>query len=161
VVCVFVVHRLLFVFVNILSSSIRRQQQHQFSILRHPQLLNVATKRTVLQIDASLQQNQQVQQSVLRSLVSGQIPDSSTARCLVKVRRDHLLEDALSQVPLNVYVVFFIYIINVLILKIFKKKVRIAETIGKLKLPLMVEFEDEPAVDAGGVRKEFFQVILL
>lgn len=112
------------------------QDANQFTILRHSQLLDLSTKRRVLQIDASLQQNQRVQQSVLQSLVSGVLPDARTARNILRVRRSHLLEDALSQV-------------------------RIAETINTLKLPLMVEFEGEPAVDAGGVKKEFFQVTFI
>lgn len=58
------------------------------------------------------------------------------AHFTVKIRRDFLLEDSLNAI------------------------VKDGTTQSKIKKPLRVIFENEPAIDEGGVKKEFFQLLM-
>lgn len=54
------------------------------------------------------------------------------------IKRDQLLEESLQKLV----------------------KIPLTGWCDKLKLPLKVEFEGEPGIDEGGVRKEYFQLIM-
>jgi ubiquitin-protein ligase E3 A/E3 ubiquitin-protein ligase HERC4 len=107
----------------------------QWTFLAHPFMLSLDVKRRVLRIEELIVQQSHIGQAVFTELVStGQLSETSL-RCTIKVRRERVLDDALSQL-------------------------RLASAEQRLKRPLFVEFEGEAGVDAGGVRKEFFQLAL-
>lgn len=107
----------------------------QWTFLSHPFLLSLDVKRRVLRIEELLVQQSHIGQAVMSELTAtGQLSQTSL-RCTITVRRDRLLDDALNQL-------------------------RLASREQRLKRPLFVEFEGEAGVDAGGVRKEFFQLVL-
>ena len=76
-------------------------------------------------------------EAVFRNLIHQQIssPDENISHLICSVRRDHLVEDTLT------------FIQCVPDFRDFKK-------------PLKVKFDGEEADDAGGVRKEFFLLLL-
>jgi len=61
-------------------------------------------------------------------------PDESSPYLILRVRRSHLVEDSLDALA--------------------------QQTVSSLLKPLRVIFEGEPAIDEGGVRKEFFQLLV-
>ena len=61
-------------------------------------------------------------------------PDTKSPYLILRVRRSHLIEDSLDALA--------------------------AQTVQSLLRPLRVIFEGEPAIDEGGVRKEFFQLLV-
>lgn len=101
-----------------------------FSFCNHPFVLNPATKARVMQLDAAAQMESELQAAVVNLLYSGQ---QSTPFLVLVVRRDHIVQDTLDQ---------------------------IAGKKWDLKKKLKVKFQGEEGIDAGGVQKEFFQLIM-
>jgi ubiquitin-protein ligase E3 A len=99
-------------------------------------MLNPESKSLMLSIESDLQQDEQARhantvETLVDLLVQG--PGAVSPYCLIEVRRDHLIEDTMNLLinsPLN-----------------FKKE-------------LKVKFLGEEGADSGGVRKEFFQLII-
>jgi len=57
---------------------------------------------------------------------------------LLEIKRDNVLEDSLQNLV----------------------KVKLVDGKDPLKLPLMIRFANEPGIDEGGVRKEYFSLIM-
>ncbi len=135
-----------------------RNVPNQFSFCRYPFLLDVYTKSLIVRMDATLEMKQvcvsvcvrarlhmrapshcgsvpvralaqQVSEHYLHDLVQGLHPTA----LVVSVRRSHLLDDALDNL--------------------------MRSAPQQLKKPLLVVFVGEEGQDAGGVRKEFFQLV--
>lgn len=102
----------------------------QFSFIDYSWILDAASKATLLQLESLQQMNFQGQQSLLANAASGLGPPPYF---ILQIRREHLLEDALSQLGNGS--------VN------FRKQ-------------LKVRFVGEEGVDAGGLKKEFFQLIV-
>jgi hypothetical protein len=93
--------------------------------------LDAATKSKILQIESLVQMRQQRQQAFLQ-LMSG---DVNTLPVLVfKIRREHVIEDTLTEIS--------------------------QYPPEDLKKELRVHFVGEEGIDEGGVKKEFFQLIV-
>lgn len=108
-----------------------RAQPNEFTIVRHAFLLDADTKKRLLEIDASQQMAQHAQNALWRTLATMQLHESVL---LLVVSRDHIVEDTLRQLHM-----------------------RPREDMKKV---LRVQFVGEEGVDEGGVRKEFFQLLL-
>ena len=98
-------------------------------------MLNPESKFLMLNIENDIQQEEQAQNAVstdniLSYLVLG---TGISPYCTIEIRRDHLMEDALNM---------------------------LSRTGMNFKKELKVKFKGEQGVDAGGVRKEFFQLIV-
>eukprot|EP00944_MAST-04C_sp_MAST-4C-sp1_P006413 g6413.t1 len=129
------------------SEDMRRNRSHsnvddsQFSFCRFPFVLDAASKANILRYEASVEQRRNQRQSLIEQ-VQHMIPNALgqyTVRTdvmylVLKVRRDHIVEDTLTKVD--------------------------AKPNSDLKKPLKIIFDGEEGVDEGGVKKEFFQVML-
>jgi len=124
-----------------------------YSILEYPFLLDADAKRRVLRVEALLQQRSTIMSTQLvRDLfmpcaclhathlpcVLGvpcfQFPFASNPFLILRVRRDHLIRTALTQLS--------------------------SVNPRDLKKPLKVIFDGEEGIDEGGVAKEFFQLLI-
>ncbi len=109
---------------------------NHFTVYDYAWMLNPESKYLMLSIENDIQQEEQVQSlgvtdTLYNLLLHG--PAAVSAYCNIEVRREHLMEDALnilSRPGMN-----------------FKKELR-------------VKFTGEQGVDSGGLRKEFFQLIV-
>lgn len=102
----------------------------EMSFCDFPFVLDAASKSRVLQVDSELEQRASQHDAIASRHVVG----SFVPYLILKVRRDNVIEDCLQQLA------------------------RVSpET---LKKPLKVKFVGEEGVDEGGVRKEFFQILL-
>jgi ubiquitin-protein ligase E3 A len=95
-------------------------------------VLDAASKSRVLQIDSDLEQRSRMHDAIHSSLLSGE--GSGIPYLVLKVRRDNLIPDAMQQL------------------------VRVSP--DNLKKPLKVKFIGEEGIDEGGVKKEFFQILI-
>jgi hypothetical protein len=101
------------------------------SFISHPYVLTPATKALVLEFDAAVQMRKVMDVEVQTAIATGQT--YVVPYFVLRVRREHIVMDTLGQVML------------------------FEDT--EFKKPLKVIFDDEDGVDAGGVRKEFYQVM--
>lgn len=101
------------------------------SFISHPYVLTPATKALVLEFDAALQMRKVMDVEVQTAIATGQ--QYVVPYFVLRVRREHIVMDTISQVML------------------------FEDT--EFKKPLKIIFDDEDGVDAGGVRKEFYQVM--
>lgn len=104
------------------------------SFVSFPYVLSPASKAKILEIDAMTQMNQRYQEERREASQRGET--TFVPFFVLCVRRAHLMQDSL---------------------------VTLVHGIGRdedLKRPLKVMFDAEEGVDAGGVRKEYFQLIL-
>ncbi|XP_016395291.1 probable E3 ubiquitin-protein ligase HERC3 [Sinocyclocheilus rhinocerous] len=111
--------------------------QGSVTLCAYPFILNAQAKTTVLQTDAELQMQMAVSGANLHNVFMLLTMEPLLARnpfLVLHVRRNHLVSDALRE--LTVY------------------------NDVDLKKPLKVIFDGEEAVDAGGVTKEFFLLLL-
>lgn len=106
----------------------------KFSFQTCPFILNVITKNQGLYYDNRIRMYSERRLTALYSMVQGQEPNPYLK---LKVRRDHIIDDALVRLEM----------ISM-------------ENPSDLKKQLFVEFEGEQGVDEGGVSKEFFQLVL-
>ncbi|XP_059803316.1 probable E3 ubiquitin-protein ligase HERC4 isoform X1 [Hypanus sabinus] len=106
------------------------------TICTYPFVFDAQAKTTLLQTDAMLQMQMAVDQAHRQNFSSFFLPVADTVNpCLVLiVRREHIVEDAV---------------------QVLRKSKNV-----DFKKPLKVIFVGEEAVDAGGVRKEFFLLIM-
>ncbi|XP_063907142.1 ubiquitin-protein ligase E3A isoform X4 [Zophobas morio] len=105
----------------------------KFSFMHYPFILTPATKMMGLYFDNRIRMYSERRISILQS-VTGQ-PSNPYLR--LKVRRDHIIDDALVELEM----------ISM-------------ENPNDLKKQLVVEFEGEQGIDEGGVSKEFFQLVI-
>ncbi|MED6275335.1 Ubiquitin-protein ligase E3A, partial [Characodon lateralis] len=106
----------------------------KFSFQSCPFILSVITKSQGLYYDNRIRMYSERRLTALYSMVQGQQPNPYLR---LKVRRDHIIDDALVRLEM----------ISM-------------ENPSDLKKQLYVEFEGEQGVDEGGVSKEFFQLVL-
>ncbi|XP_071373683.1 ubiquitin-protein ligase E3A [Centroberyx affinis] len=106
----------------------------KFSFQSCPFILNAVTKSQGLYYDNRIRMYSERRITALYSMVQGQQPNPYLK---LKVRRDHIIDDALVRLEM----------ISM-------------ENPSDLKKQLFVEFEGEQGVDEGGVSKEFFQLVL-
>uniref|UniRef100_A0A3Q2Y5U8 Ubiquitin-protein ligase E3A n=1 Tax=Hippocampus comes TaxID=109280 RepID=A0A3Q2Y5U8_HIPCM len=106
----------------------------KFSFQTCPFVLNVFTKNQGLYYDNRIRMYSERRLTALYSAAQGQQPSPYLK---LKVRRDHIIDDALVRLEM----------ISM-------------ENPSDLKKQLFVEFEGEQGVDEGGVSKEFFQLVL-
>lgn len=116
----------------------------------YPFILTPATKMMGLYYDNRIRMYSERRISILQS-VTGQ-PSSPYLR--VKVKRDHIIEDALVEVSTkhSQYHSQFIFCVQLEMIAM--------ENPNDLKKQLVVEFEGEQGIDEGGVSKEFFQLVI-
>jgi ubiquitin-protein ligase E3 A len=105
------------------------------SLVSHPFLLDTAAKAYVLFIDSQVQMRSEMEHSINEAIMES---DSGFAfiqpYVILGVRREHIVSDAI--LGLSAY--------------------RFSDD---LKKPLKVVFQDEEAVDEGGVRREFYDIL--
>ncbi|XP_024134815.1 ubiquitin-protein ligase E3A [Oryzias melastigma] len=106
----------------------------KFSFQSCPFILSAITKNQGLYYDNRIRMYSERRLTALYSMVQGQQPNPYLK---LKVRRDHIIDDALVRLEM----------ISM-------------ENPSDLKKQLFVEFEGEQGVDEGGVSKEFFQLVL-
>ncbi|KAG7514444.1 hypothetical protein JOB18_034045 [Solea senegalensis] len=106
----------------------------KFSFQSCPFILSVITKSQGLYYDNRIRMYSERRLTALYSMVQGHQPNPYLK---LKVRRDHIIDDALVRLEM----------ISM-------------ENPSDLKKQLFVEFEGEQGVDEGGVSKEFFQLVL-
>lgn len=108
------------------------RSQHKFYLCDYPFLFDARTKTLLLQTDQSIQMNSAMHQNVtVAHLFAGMAIEPFI---MIRVRREFIVEDTLREIQ--------------------------QFAIGDLKRPLRVMFDGEEAEDAGGVRKEFFLLLL-
>mmetsp|Transcript_26126 Transcript_26126/g.46463 ORF Transcript_26126/g.46463 Transcript_26126/m.46463 type:complete len:678 (-) Transcript_26126:5686-7719(-) len=107
-----------------------RTNGDRFSFVNYSWVLDASSKSTLLKLESKRQMDSQIRQTLMMSFVSGAPP---LPYFVLQVRRDNLLEDTLNQ---------------------------LASGSGNYKKQLKVRFVGEDGVDAGGVQKEFFQLIV-
>eukprot|EP00301_Raphidiophrys_heterophryoidea_P000690 c10345_g2_i2.p1 GENE.c10345_g2_i2~~c10345_g2_i2.p1 ORF type:complete len:490 (-),score=118.47 c10345_g2_i2:85-1554(-) len=104
----------------------------QFSVCRFPYLLDAHSKSRILQFESEIEMNIRFGEAMFQSLFVG--PMFGSPFFQLHIRRDHVINDCISQLQ-NINDV-------------------------ELKKPLKVSFDNEAGVDEGGVRKEFFQIVI-
>ncbi|TDH16305.1 hypothetical protein EPR50_G00018530 [Perca flavescens] len=124
---------------DIKAGSIPRSQSDHpaVNLCAYPFILNARAKTTMLQTDAELQMQMAVSGANLHNVFMLLTLEPHLARnpyLVLHVRRDHLVSDTLRELTMYSDV--------------------------DLKKPLKVIFDGEEAVDAGGVTKEFFLLLL-
>ncbi|KAJ8256202.1 hypothetical protein COCON_G00200660 [Conger conger] len=110
------------------------EAENKFSFMTCPFILNAVTKNLGLYYDNRIRMYSERRITVLYSLVQGQ---QLNPYLRLKVRRDHIIDDALVRLEMIAM-----------------------ENPADLKKQLYVEFEGEQGVDEGGVSKEFFQLVV-
>lgn len=109
----------------------QRQKKVPFlSFCQAPFVLTPDAKSKILQAEATLEKNQQVQASIVQHVFGN---TEASPILLLAVRRNSLIQDALQQLAAHQL---------------------------DLKKPLKVVFSGEDAIDEGGVSKEFFQLLV-
>uniref|UniRef100_A0A8C7G3M0 Ubiquitin-protein ligase E3A n=1 Tax=Oncorhynchus kisutch TaxID=8019 RepID=A0A8C7G3M0_ONCKI len=108
--------------------------ESKFSFQSCPFILNACTKSLGLYYDNRISMYSERRITALYSLVQGQ---QLNPYLRLKVRRDHIIDDALVRLEMIAI-----------------------ENPADLRKQLFVEFEGEQGVDEGGVSKEFFQLVL-
>ncbi|KYN30806.1 Ubiquitin-protein ligase E3A [Trachymyrmex septentrionalis] len=111
----------------------KSEEPQKFSFMNYAFILTPATKTLGLYYDNRIRMYSERRMSFLQTVV-GQ-PTNPYLR--LKVRRDHLIDDALVELEMVAM-----------------------ENPSDLKKQLVVEFEGEQGVDEGGVSKEFFQLVV-
>lgn len=99
------------------------------AIAGYPFLLPAETVRRYVLLESALAQQNAMQASLAAAMFTGVV----SPYCVLRVRRDHLVSDALNSIA--------------------------RMTSAELRKPLRVEFQGEQGVDAGGVKQEFFQLL--
>ncbi|XP_034036528.1 ubiquitin-protein ligase E3A-like isoform X2 [Thalassophryne amazonica] len=108
--------------------------ESKFSFQSCPFILSPITKHQGLYYDNRIRMYNERRLTALYSMVQGEQPNPYLK---LKVRRDHIIDDALVRLEM----------ISM-------------ENPSDLKKQLFVEFEGEQGIDEGGVSKEFFQLVL-
>ena len=105
----------------------------QFLFCRFPFLLDIVAKQEIIQFDAELRMQYEAQKLISQSLWFSPV----NPFLIIQVRRSHLREDTLNAI---------------------NQVLSMNQSI--LKRPLKVKFMGEEGIDEGGVKKEFFQLIV-
>ncbi|XP_058829831.1 probable E3 ubiquitin-protein ligase HERC4 isoform X2 [Topomyia yanbarensis] len=106
-----------------------------FSLCNYPFIFNASSKTLLLQTDQGLQMHQAMQNAATASFFNMFRSDMAVSQFIVlNVTRDNIVQDTIRELA--------------------------QYTANDLKKPLKVRFHGEEAEDAGGVRKEFFMLLL-
>lgn len=103
----------------------------QFSICHYPFLLDPSVKARLMQFESAVQQKRMYEDSLIRYAL---FSEQTMPVCLLRVHRSHLVSSTLGMLA--------------------------SMDPRDLQKPLKVEFVGEQGVDEGGVRKEFFQIMV-
>lgn len=114
------------------------KDDNYFVFLDYPWLFSTEAKVEVIQMESKLTQRDQVINNIMGGLTGGNSLSNFLAGGInphlqITIRRDHILEDALNQ---------------------------LSSQDNSLKKPLRVKFTGEDGVDEGGVKKEFFYLLI-
>lgn len=101
----------------------------RFALCEYPFLLSIGIKKMVMDLETKRIMSTEAEQAFLNSLDSSRVFEVTLK---IRVRRSHIVEDSLKC---------------------------IREHKGDLMKPLKVQFVNEPGVDAGGLRKEWFLLL--
>ncbi|XP_047127439.1 probable E3 ubiquitin-protein ligase HECTD2 isoform X1 [Hydra vulgaris] len=104
-----------------------------FSFCQYPFLLSLSLKRYIMQKDSESKMLLEARQSLVNKVREKKRPNMGMLFLTLNVRRKFILEDSLSEISKNH---------------------------GDLRKKLRVIFQGEPAVDLGGVSKEWFFLII-
>lgn len=111
-----------------------KSKSDKFTFMHYPFVVNTVNKTTYLFYDNKIQMLSGRRMMLLSSIIHG---SAVSPYLRLKIRRDHVIDDALVRLEL------------------------IAEENPRdLRKQLYVEFEGEQGVDEGGVSKEFFQLVV-
>nr|CAH7726842.1 unnamed protein product [Callosobruchus chinensis] len=110
-----------------------KSESGKFSFMHYPFILTPATKTMGLYFDNRIRMYSERRISFLQAVTG--LPSQPYLR--LKVRRDHIIDDALVELEM----------ISM-------------DNPNDLKKQLVVEFEGEQGIDEGGVSKEFFQLVI-
>ena len=110
---------------------VQRAEFDVFSVLFYHWLLDSSTKAVLLELDSSLQQRHFANASLMEAVESGY--NSFAPYLVLEIHRENLIHDTMNH---------------------------LLHSEKTLKKPLKVHFIGEEGVDAGGVQKEFFQLIV-
>uniref|UniRef100_A0A8D8BGJ0 HECT-type E3 ubiquitin transferase n=1 Tax=Culex pipiens TaxID=7175 RepID=A0A8D8BGJ0_CULPI len=108
-----------------------------FSLCNYPFVFNASAKTLLLQTDQSIQMHQAMQNSVNQTgLLAMFLPEVQTIAqyIVLNVTRENIVQDTIRELA--------------------------QYTANDLKKPIKIRFHGEEAEDAGGVRKEFFMLLL-
>jgi len=111
------------------QSERERRQTAKFSFCTYSFILDAHSKSVIIKSDGERQMQEEFRRNIFAHLLQGAQQDPYLK---VKVRREHLLEDAPGQ---------------------------FSKSAAELKRPLKVSFNGEEGVDEGGVKREFFQML--
>eukprot|EP00698_Gefionella_okellyi_P020502 TRINITY_DN6441_c0_g2_i1.p1 TRINITY_DN6441_c0_g2~~TRINITY_DN6441_c0_g2_i1.p1 ORF type:complete len:795 (-),score=168.03 TRINITY_DN6441_c0_g2_i1:796-2895(-) len=106
--------------------------EHFFSFTDHSFVLDPASKSEILHYDAQIQQHRRAREALVQSALENE--PRAFPYLVLEVRREHLLRDTLTHL--------------------------IYRDVMDLKKELKVVFAGEEGIDQGGVKKEFFQILL-
>jgi len=112
----------------------RNEKEDKFSFMNHSFILTTAAKNLGMYYENRIHMINERRASLLQSLLRGA---STTPYLRLRIRRDHIIDDALVALEM----------------------VAMDNPID-LKKQLYVEFEGEQGIDEGGVSKEFFQLVV-
>ncbi|KAI5966896.1 HUL4 [Candida pseudojiufengensis] len=101
-----------------------------FYICQYPFLISLGSKISVLEYEAKRQMERKAEEAFINSLDKRVVID---VYFRIKIRRDHIVQDSLQAIRSNM---------------------------ENLKKSLRVQFVNEPGVDAGGLRKEWFILLV-
>lgn len=116
--------------------SSRTQRNNKVYFCDYPFVFNAQAKTVILQTDSHIQMQQAMETACQQTFASFLIPvlPPSNPYLVLYVGRENIVNDTLNQLA--------------------------DQSAADLKKPLKVQFHGEDAVDAGGVRKEFFLLLL-
>eukprot|EP00470_Lotharella_oceanica_P007318 CAMPEP_0170191756 /NCGR_PEP_ID=MMETSP0040_2-20121228/52448_1 /TAXON_ID=641309 /ORGANISM="Lotharella oceanica, Strain CCMP622" /LENGTH=816 /DNA_ID=CAMNT_0010439909 /DNA_START=11 /DNA_END=2461 /DNA_ORIENTATION=- len=115
-----------------------------FCFCKNPFILDASSKRDILHIDARHQMSEHFRQAMFQRLTFG--PIGSSPYLVLMVRRDNLIRDAIIQLQ------------NAKLENMREDEEE--ENNMYFKKPLKIKFKGEEGVDEGGVKKEFFQLVV-
>ncbi|KAI5952841.1 HUL4 [Candida jiufengensis] len=101
-----------------------------FYLCQYPFLISLGSKISVLEYEARRQMERKAEEAFINSLDKRVVID---VYLRIKIRRDHIVQDSLQAIKQNM---------------------------ENLKKSLRVQFVNEPGVDAGGLRKEWFILLV-
>jgi len=130
-----------------------------FSFCSEPWLLNPQAKARLLQVEAAIKMGSAQQQAVRTALLAGR-PDDAHGVLLPSKRRRHLTADGRRPEAADANAPFLILRVRRAHLVEDSLDALAEQTTASLLKPLRVIFEGEPAIDEGGVTKEFFQLLI-
>ncbi|RUS25861.1 hypothetical protein BC938DRAFT_471542 [Jimgerdemannia flammicorona] len=107
-----------------------QQRSGKFAFCQYPFLISMGSKMSVMELDARRQMETKVKEAILTILYQKRV---TVPYLVLRVRRDNLIVDSLTQ---------------------------LAQHETDLKKSLKIEFSGEEGIDAGGLRKEWFQLLV-